>query len=207
MGERIPTSELTAPLATDEQLITQVSRGDLGAFETLVERYQKSALRAACRFLGDEHEAEDLAQEAFLQVYRHAHRYQPVASFKTWFYTILTNLCRNARKKKQPLYYAELPDKTGGAGRSGARAGTAGAATRVGARHSNTAAQSAAGLHPVSLRKFQLCRSSPQPEPFRESRRVAARARETKSAAGIIRSAKIFFSLSAGFCRLSCIKG
>lgn len=89
-------------LTTDEQLIVRVSQGDMAAFESIVRRYQKSALRAAIRFLGNQSEAEDLAQEAFLQVYNQAHRYQPErASFKTWFFTILLNLCRNAAKKNR----------------------------------------------------------------------------------------------------------
>jgi RNA polymerase sigma-70 factor (ECF subfamily) len=96
-------------LTTDEQLIARVSQGDIIAFESLVQRHQKSALRAAQRFLGDAAEAEDLAQEAFLQIYHQAHRYRPErAAFKTWFFTILLNLCRNTIKKKR-LVYSEDP--------------------------------------------------------------------------------------------------
>jgi len=96
---------------TDEQLILRVGQDDLAAFECLVRRHQISALRTARRFLGDEHEAEDLAQDAFLQIYRQAHRFNPdVASFKTWFFTILANLCRNAIKKRRLVYYEELPE-------------------------------------------------------------------------------------------------
>jgi RNA polymerase sigma-70 factor (ECF subfamily) len=98
-------------LTTDEHLILRVSQGDLAAFECLVRRHQISALRTARRFLGDEHEAEDLAQEAFLQIYRQAHRFNPdVASFNTWFFTILANLCRNAIKKRRLVYYEEPPE-------------------------------------------------------------------------------------------------
>ena len=98
-------------LPTDESLILRVSQGDLAAFEGLVQRHQTSALRAARRFLGDEHEAEDLAQEAFLQIYRQAHRYNPAtASFKTWFFTILANLCKNTIKKRRLVYYDDSPE-------------------------------------------------------------------------------------------------
>lgn len=89
---------------TDEDLIGLVARGDIRAFELLVTRYQKQALRAAQRFVFDRQEAEDLAQEAFLIVFRKAHKYEPKASFKTWFFTILLNLCRNAAKKKKHVY-------------------------------------------------------------------------------------------------------
>jgi RNA polymerase sigma-70 factor (ECF subfamily) len=98
-------------LITDEHLILRVGQGDLAAFECLVRRHQISALRTARRFLGDEHEAEDLAQEAFLQIYRQVHRFNPeIASFKTWFFTILANLCRNAIKKRRLVYYEEPPE-------------------------------------------------------------------------------------------------
>ena len=107
-----PSSE---HLETDENLIVRVAQGDIRAFELLVTRYQKQALRAAQRFVFDRQEAEDLAQEAFLIVFRKAHKYEPKASFKTWFFTILLNLCRNAAKKKKPVYLdlqaseAEIP--------------------------------------------------------------------------------------------------
>lgn len=96
--------------ATDEELIAKVGQGDIRAFEMLVSRYQKQALRAAQRFTGDAHEAEDLAQEAFLKVFRQADQYKPqTALFKTWFFTILLNLCRNAAKKKRPDYFGSAP--------------------------------------------------------------------------------------------------
>lgn len=103
------TSETAHRSATDEDLIIRVGQGDIRAFETLVARYQKQALRAARRFVGGSQEAEDLAQEAFLTIYRKADQYQPKALFKTWFFTILLNLCRNASKKKKPSYFSSSP--------------------------------------------------------------------------------------------------
>lgn len=106
---------LDEPLTTDEQLMLRVSQGDIAAFECLVRRHQKSALRAAQRFVGTSSEAEDLAQEAFLQIYHQAHRFQPErGSFKTWFFTILFNLCRNALKKKRPAYLESPPNEVAG---------------------------------------------------------------------------------------------
>ncbi len=101
-------------MPADEHLILRVSEGDFAAFDSLVQRHQISALRMARRFLGEAHEAEDLAQEAFLQIFRQAHRYNPnAASFKTWFFTILANLCRNAIKKRRLDYYDEPPEIVG----------------------------------------------------------------------------------------------
>ena len=102
--------EAAAPAVTDEELIADMIRDGEAAFETLVNRYQKSALRLARRFSGRQAEAEDLVQEAFLQVYQHAHRYNTeVASFKTWFFAILSNLCRNAVTRDKALTFIELP--------------------------------------------------------------------------------------------------
>lgn len=96
-----------AALATDEELIVLVSRGDNSAFELLVKRYQEQALRTAFRFVGDRHEAEDLAQEAFVRIYQRAGCYKPIASFKTWFYQVLGNLCRDWIKRKKPVSFDE----------------------------------------------------------------------------------------------------
>jgi RNA polymerase sigma-70 factor (ECF subfamily) len=103
--------EAGAQSITDEELIVRVSRGDAMAFEALVNRYQKPALRVARRFIGRLTEAEDIAQEAFLRVHRHARRYNPeTAPFKTWFFAILTNLCRNAIRSNRTLSFTELPE-------------------------------------------------------------------------------------------------
>jgi RNA polymerase sigma-70 factor (ECF subfamily) len=104
-------SEASAPAVTDEELIARVSRGDPIAFETLFNRYRKSALRLARRFPGLQNEVEDLAEEAFLRVYHRAHQYNPEAApFKTWFFRILKNLCRNAVRRNKPLSFTGLSE-------------------------------------------------------------------------------------------------
>ncbi len=69
--------------------------GDEEAFATLVRRFQDRVLGLAYRYLGDRNAAEDLAQEAFLRVYRAKDRYEPRAKFSTWLYRIVVNLCLN----------------------------------------------------------------------------------------------------------------
>ena len=81
--------------ASDEALMARVAEGDSEAFEVLLDRWEAPAQRYAHRVLGDRQAAEDLAQEAFLRVYRGAGAYRPTARFSTWFYTILGNLCRD----------------------------------------------------------------------------------------------------------------
>jgi RNA polymerase sigma-70 factor, ECF subfamily len=101
--------EVSAMAVTDEELMARVLSGDGKAFETLVNCYQGSALRLAWRFTGRQAEVEDLVQEAFLQVYLHVHQYNPEAApFKTWFFAILSNLCRNAVRRTRDRTSIEL---------------------------------------------------------------------------------------------------
>jgi RNA polymerase sigma-70 factor (ECF subfamily) len=95
---------------TDEALMTAVGRGDLGAFEHLVLRHQTAAWSAAFRFVGDEAEAEDIAQEGFLRILAAAPRYVPVAKFRTYLYRVITRLCIDHAQKRRPVYVDQVPD-------------------------------------------------------------------------------------------------
>lgn len=103
----------TMAALSDEMLVESLARGAVLPFEELVERYETRALRMASRFLSDSHEAEDMVQEAFLRVYRHAGRYNYTARFGTWFFQIVTNLCRDWIKKKRPVLFGEPPPFAG----------------------------------------------------------------------------------------------
>ena len=96
--------------ATDEQLMQAVAGGDLDAFNELVLRYQSLAWKTAYRFLGDSMEAEDLAQEAFLKILEAAPRYRAKGSFRSYFYRILTRLCIDRTRRKQPTSIDAIPD-------------------------------------------------------------------------------------------------
>lgn len=88
---------------SDEELMLNVRDGDLAAFEQIVLQHQPEAWRVAYRFTGDAAEAEDLAQEAFLRILDAAGRYEPTATFRTYFYRVLTRLCIDYRRKKRPI--------------------------------------------------------------------------------------------------------
>ena len=88
---------------TDEQLMIAVSKGDMGAFEQIVVRYQKLAWRTAYRYTGNTSDAEEIAQEAFLRILDSAQNYRPSAKFSTYLYKVLTNLCLDYYRKKKPL--------------------------------------------------------------------------------------------------------
>ncbi len=98
------------PMTSDEELMLAVGKGDLNAFGEIVFRHQHSAWNIAYRFLGNETDAEDVAQEAFLKLLDAARRYRPTASFRTYLYRIVTRLCLDRVAKKQPLYTSELPE-------------------------------------------------------------------------------------------------
>ncbi|MXV72947.1 sigma-70 family RNA polymerase sigma factor [Candidatus Poribacteria bacterium] len=80
---------------SDEDLMMKCGKGDTGAFELLVRRYQNPLINYIHRSIDDYHRSEDLSQETFLRVFKSANRYEPTASFRSWLYTIATNLCRN----------------------------------------------------------------------------------------------------------------
>ena len=96
------------PADPDAVLMRRVKRGDTRAFAELVDKYKQPVINFLTRTLRDETEAEDLAQNVFVQVYRSARRYRESARFTTWLFTIARNLClneirRRARHPAEPL--------------------------------------------------------------------------------------------------------
>src|SRR5512138_2650513 len=84
---------------SDAQLMSRLATGDMSALGALVERHQDRVRSLAYRMVLRWDAAEDIAQETFLRVYRSAPTYQPTASFSTWLYRIVVNLCLDAAKK------------------------------------------------------------------------------------------------------------
>jgi len=81
---------------SDLDLMLRVRQGDADSFDELLRRYRTPLVKYFCRLVRDQALAEDLAQEAFLRVYKARHRYRPEARFTTWLYRIATNLALNA---------------------------------------------------------------------------------------------------------------
>jgi RNA polymerase sigma-70 factor (ECF subfamily) len=69
-----------------------------------VDRYRDQVINTAYRFLGDPHDAEEMAQEVFLKVYRGLPAFRAESSFSTWLYRITVNTCKNElrRRSRQP---------------------------------------------------------------------------------------------------------
>jgi RNA polymerase sigma-70 factor (ECF subfamily) len=89
----------------DADLVRQIGEGDARAARVLVDRHLGRMLNLARRMLGDEADAEDVAQEVFLRVWRTAARWRPGgAKFETWMHRVALNLCydRLRRRREQP---------------------------------------------------------------------------------------------------------
>lgn len=98
----------------DVELMLRVQRGDRAAFAALVDKYKQPVMNLVGRTVGDPHEAEDIAQNVFVQVFKSARRYRPTARFSTWLFTIARNLCLNElrRRKRHPTEPLEAPPPT-----------------------------------------------------------------------------------------------
>jgi RNA polymerase sigma-70 factor (ECF subfamily) len=93
-----PKSEILST-QTDEALMGRVARGGADAFEVLIDRHLNSVVTFCYTFCRDREQADDLAQEIFMRVFRNAASYRPVAKFTTWLYKVAANLCINEAKK------------------------------------------------------------------------------------------------------------
>src|SRR4029079_1625458 len=82
--------------ASDLMLVERVQRGDAGAFDYLVLRYQHKVLKLIMRYVRVPVEAEDVAQEAFLKAYRALASFRGDSAFYTWLYRIAINTAKNA---------------------------------------------------------------------------------------------------------------
>lgn len=84
----------------DVRLMLEVRDDDAGAFEELMLRYQGRLVTVLGHLVGNRDQAEDLAQEVFLRVYRSRKTYVPGAKFATWLFTIANNVAANARRSR-----------------------------------------------------------------------------------------------------------
>jgi len=92
---------------SDEELIASFQQGKIEAFNLLVGRYKDQLVNFAYRYLGDYDEADDVAQETFIRLYRNKHAYKPIARFSTWLYTIAVNLSKTQlRRRKRHAFFS-----------------------------------------------------------------------------------------------------
>jgi RNA polymerase sigma-70 factor (ECF subfamily) len=85
----------------DRELLRKASEGDHEAFRRLVEKHREAVFRVCLGFTRDPSEAEDLAQDVFLQVYKSARRFRGGSKVSTWVYRIAVNRSLNYLRKKR----------------------------------------------------------------------------------------------------------
>jgi RNA polymerase sigma-70 factor (ECF subfamily) len=93
-----------AEFSSDEEaaLMRRAGDGDTSACRYLVDRHLRSIVSFAYRFLGDFAEAEDIAQETFLRLWRHASKWQNRARLSTWLHRVAHNLCIDYVRRRRP---------------------------------------------------------------------------------------------------------
>ena len=98
----------------DAALMLRVQRGDLAAFEILVENYRQPVFNFVQRTIRNLDDTDDLAQQVFIQAWKAADRYRATARFSTWLFTIARNLCLNElrRRGRHPTEPLDAPLET-----------------------------------------------------------------------------------------------
>ncbi|PYI90933.1 MAG: RNA polymerase subunit sigma-24 [Verrucomicrobia bacterium] len=99
-GHQIGPPGRTPEDAEDIRLMERVGAGEEGAFEQLVERHQRLVIGTVGRMLGSGSDAEDIAQQVFVRVWKNAKRYEPRAKFTTWLLKITRNLVFNELRRR-----------------------------------------------------------------------------------------------------------
>lgn len=87
---------------SDHDLIRGAQRGEERAFAELVGRHEERAMRVALGLVANREDARDLAQEAFLRIFRNLERFDFEHEFTTWLYRIVTNLAIDLLRKRRP---------------------------------------------------------------------------------------------------------
>lgn len=85
----------------DKQLVESCLRGEVEEFQKIVDKYRGKVMALALNVLGNREDAEDACQEAFIHAYRHLDRFDVQRSFRSWLYTIISNLCMDQLRKRQ----------------------------------------------------------------------------------------------------------
>jgi RNA polymerase sigma-70 factor (ECF subfamily) len=90
--------------STDKELVKRVQKGDKGAFDLLVLKYEQKIINLVMRYVRDPEQALDITQEAFIKAYRALPRFRGDSAFYTWLYRIAVNTAKNylAAQRRRP---------------------------------------------------------------------------------------------------------
>lgn len=100
MEETQATTPEDREAAIDHALMARIAGGDHQAFRQLVERHQNAIVGTVSKMLGNTSDSEDIAQQVFIRVWKHAKRYKPDNKFTTYLYTITRNLVYNETRRR-----------------------------------------------------------------------------------------------------------
>jgi len=106
----------------DAELVKRVQAGDKAAFDILVQKYQHKVVNLINRFVSDQTECYDIAQDAFIKAYRAIGNFRGDSQFYTWLYRIAANTAKNhlaSRARKSPAYTVDVEDAEHFEGESG----------------------------------------------------------------------------------------
>src|SRR4026208_11219 len=100
-------------MSADTDLISLAAGGDAAAFHALVERHRAMVYRVAWQFAGNHHDAEDIAQDVFIKVYRSLDRFRYDAQLTSWLYRIVMNACIDHKRRPSPPGRAAVTEAAG----------------------------------------------------------------------------------------------
>lgn len=103
--EPSPQADSTPDAAAQDLLwMARIKHGDTDALRLLIETHQHRVIGTVAKMLGDDGDAEDIAQQVFIRIWKSAVRYEPTAKFTTWLFKITRNLVFNElrRRKRHP---------------------------------------------------------------------------------------------------------
>jgi len=91
--------------STDRELVKRVQKGDKGAFDLLVLKYEHKIVNLVMRYVRDPELALDISQEAFIKAYKAVPRFRGDSAFYTWLYRIAVNTAKNylAAQRRRPM--------------------------------------------------------------------------------------------------------
>ena len=88
---------------SNEELISEYNQGRIGAFEELVNRFERPLFFYALRRVQDDETARDVVEESFIKLTKHAPRFDPAAPLAAWLYTVTRNKCIDILRKRRPV--------------------------------------------------------------------------------------------------------
>lgn len=98
----------------EKTIVEKAKNGDERAFEALVTQYERLVYAVALKLLGNEHDAQDAAQETFIKLYRNLPSFRGESKFSVWLYRLANNVCIDILRKKSVPTVSLSEDEDGG---------------------------------------------------------------------------------------------